>query len=45
MEKFAGVGVKNLIVIAMFTMMTIVVLKVVLAKHEVNGISQLVHAV
>lgn len=45
MKKFAGVGLKNLIVIALFTMMFIVVAKVVMTKHEVNGVTQLVNAV
>ncbi|MEC1692615.1 hypothetical protein P9E05_14120 [Bacillus mojavensis] len=45
MKKFAGVGLKNMIVIALFTMMVIVVTKVIVTKHPVNGVTQLVNAV
>lgn len=45
MNKFAGLGLKNLVVVAMFTMLFIVVCKVVFAKYEVQGVSQVVHAV
>ncbi|KYC77732.1 hypothetical protein B4092_4707 [Bacillus licheniformis] len=45
MQKFAGVGLKNMVVIAMFTMVFIVMAKVVLTKHEINGVTQLVNAV
>ncbi|MBB4876435.1 hypothetical protein ACFTRE_22045 [Bacillus subtilis] len=44
-RKFAGVGLKNMIVIALFTMMVIVVTKVIVTKHPVNGVTQLVNAV
>ncbi|MFE7740632.1 hypothetical protein [Bacillus cereus] len=44
-RKFAGVGQKNMIVIALFTMMVIVVTKVIVTKHPVNGVTQLVNAV
>ena len=45
MGKFAGVGLKNLVVISIFVMLFIVVMKVVFTKHEVNGISQVVQSV
>lgn len=45
MNRFAGVGLKNLLVIGMFTIVMIVVLKVVLTKHPVKGISDVVNAV
>ncbi|MGE6604864.1 hypothetical protein ACQKEY_24610 [Lysinibacillus fusiformis] len=45
MEKFAGVGLKNMIVIGLFTMIMIVVLKVVITKHPVKGVSEIVNAV
>ncbi len=44
-RKFAGVGLKNMIVIALFTMMVIVVTKVIVTKHPINGVTQLVNAV
>ncbi|NRQ87291.1 hypothetical protein HQK35_18995 [Bacillus velezensis] len=44
-RKFAGVGLKNMIVISLFTMMVIVVTKVIVTKHPVNGVTQLVNAV
>ncbi|WP_431806296.1 hypothetical protein [Bacillus pumilus] len=45
MNRLAGVGLKNLIVIAMFTMLFIVGLKVIMAKYPVAGMSEVVHAV
>lgn len=45
MGKFAGVGLKNLVVISIFVMLFIVVMKVVFTKHEINGISQVVQSV
>ncbi|CAF1914811.1 MULTISPECIES: hypothetical protein [Bacillus subtilis group] len=44
-RKFAGVGLKNMIVIGLFTMMLIVVSKVIVTKYPVNGVTQLVNAV
>lgn len=45
MNKFAGLGLKNLVVVAMFTMLFIVVAKVVFTKYEVTGVSQVVQSV
>jgi hypothetical protein len=45
MDKLAGVGLKNMIVIALFTMIFIVVSKTILTKHPVKGISEVVQAV
>lgn len=45
MGKFAGVGLKNLILIALFVMVFIVMMKVVTNKHEIPGVSQVVNAV
>ena len=44
MNKFAGVGLKNLVVIGIFCMLFFVVMKVVFTKYEVKGISQVVQA-
>ena len=45
MGKFGGVGLKNMVVIALFTMIIIVVMKTVLTKHPVKGVSEVVQAV
>lgn len=45
MNKLAGVGLKNLVVISLFTIIFIVMLKTILAKHPVKGVSEVVHAV
>lgn len=45
MDKFLGVGLKNLLGITLFTMLFIVALKTVFAKWEVKGISEVVHSV
>lgn len=44
-SKFAGVGLKNLVVISIFVMVFIVMMKVVFTKHHVDGVSDLVQAV
>lgn len=43
--KFAGLGLKNLVIVSLFVMMMIVVLKTVLTKHPVKGVSEIVQAV
>ena len=40
--KFLGVGLTNVIGIALFTMLVSVILKVIFTKYEVEGISQVV---
>jgi len=42
---FLGIGFKNVVGIAVFTIILIVVLKVVLAKYPIKGASDIVHAV
>jgi hypothetical protein len=44
-DKFAGVGLKNLIVIALFTMFFIVMCKVAINKHPIKGLSDFVNAI
>lgn len=44
-SKFAGVGLKNLVVISIFVMVFIVIMKVVFTKHHVEGVSELVQTV
>lgn len=45
MNKIAGLGLKNLVLVALFTMIFIVILKTVLTKHPVKGVSEVVQAV
>ena len=44
-EKFLGVGLQNALGLALFTMVTIVVLKVIFTKHEIEGVSEVVRTV
>lgn len=43
-EKFLGVGLTNALGIALFTMVTIISLKIIFTKHEVSGISEVVRS-
>jgi hypothetical protein len=43
--KFGGLGLKNLIVCALFTMVFIVAMKTILIKHPVAGVTEMVNAV
>jgi hypothetical protein len=45
MERFAGVGMRNVVLIAIMTMILIVMFKVVFNKYNVTGVSDLVNAV
>ncbi len=45
MNKIAGLGLKNLVLVALFTIVAIVVLKTILTKHPIKGISEVVQAV
>ncbi|MGG1343880.1 hypothetical protein ABE244_25650 [Bacillus toyonensis] len=45
MDKFAGVGLKNIIILWLFTMILTVIAKVVLTKHPVPGLSEVVQTV
>lgn len=44
-EKFAGLGLKNLILVALFTMVFIVALKTISIKHPIPGVTEMVNAV
>lgn len=44
-NKIAGLGLKNLVLTALFTIITIVVLKTVLTKHPIKGVTEVVQAV
>lgn len=41
-EKFMGVGLKNALAIAFFTMVVSVALKIIFSMYEIEGISQVV---
>ena len=45
MDKFLGIGLTNALGIALFTMLIIVMLKVIFTLHEVEGISEFTRAV
>lgn len=45
MERFAGVGMRNVLTIAIMTMILIVVFKVVFNKYPISGVSDMVNAV
>ena len=39
-QKLAGLGLKNLILVTFFVIIAIVVLKTILTKHPVKGVSE-----
>ena len=41
-NKFLGVGLTNALGIALFTLLTSVVLKVIFTQHEVEGLSEVI---
>ena len=43
--KFAGAGLKNMIVYALFTMVFIVAIKTIFIKYPVAGVTEMVNAV
>jgi hypothetical protein len=45
MNKFGGVGLKNMFVISLFTMIMIVMLKVITVKHPIKGVTDFVNAI
>lgn len=45
MQKMAGLGLKNLVLVTLFVIVGIVVLKTVLTKHPIKGVSEVVQAV
>lgn len=45
MDKFLGIGLTNALGIALFTMLIIVMLKVIFTLHEVEGITEFTRAV
>lgn len=44
-DKFAGLGLKNLIVVSLFTMLMIIVIKTIAIKHPVPGLTEAVAAI
>jgi hypothetical protein len=45
MERFAGVGMRNVLMISIVTMIMIVIMKVVFNKYNVSGVSDMVNAI
>lgn len=45
MEKFAGLGLKNLVLVSFFVILMIVMLKVIFTKYPVKGVSEVIHTV
>lgn len=45
MDRFAGVGMRNVLTIAVMTMILIVIFKVVFNKYPVSGVSDMVNAI
>lgn len=43
--KFLGVGLKNAVLLAIFTMLFIVVSKVIFTKYPVKGLSEVIQSV
>lgn len=43
--QFMGMGLKNLVGCAIFTIIFILILKVVLAKYPIKGVSEMAHAI
>lgn len=45
MDRFAGVGLRNVLLISIMTMLFIVMAKVIFAKYEIKGVSEVVHSI
>jgi len=45
LNKFAGVGLKNVLVIGLLTIILIIVLKTIFTKYPVEGVTDVVHAI
>ena len=45
MNKLAGLGMKNLVLVALFVMIFVVIMKTVFTKYHVKGVSEVVQAV
>lgn len=45
MERFAGVGMRNVLMISIMTMIFIVIFKVIFVKYPVSGVSDMVNAI
>jgi hypothetical protein len=45
MDRFAGVGMRNVLLISIMTMIFIVMFKVIFNKYEVQGVSDMVNAI
>jgi hypothetical protein len=45
MDRFAGVGMRNVILISILTMILIVMAKVIFNKYPVQGVSDMVNTI
>jgi hypothetical protein len=45
LERFAGIGMRNVLLISIMTMIFIVIFKVVFNKYTVTGVTDMVNAV
>lgn len=45
MEKFLGIGLKKAFALALFTMVVIVVMKVIFTKYHISGLSEVIQSV
>lgn len=45
MNKFGGLGLKNLVVVALFVMIFIVMMKVITNKYDIPGLKEVASAV
>ncbi|WP_200872312.1 hypothetical protein [Priestia flexa] len=45
MEKIMGVGLKNAVLLTLFAMVMIVMLKTIVVKHPIPGVTEVVSAV
>jgi hypothetical protein len=45
MDRFAGVGMRNVVLISVMTMLLIVMFKVIFNKYQVQGVSDMVNTI
>jgi hypothetical protein len=45
MERFAGVGMRNVLLISIMTMIFIVMFKVIFNRYQVQGVSDMVNTI
>lgn len=45
MERFAGVGLRNVLLISIMTMLFIVMFKVIFNKYQIEGVTEIVNTI